>query len=88
MGDVISFARKIPHIQGAAFCFACDHEWQAVAPVGTVELECPSCRAMKGRYRCEIVPEGVVKTCECGCQMFYITTDGTWCPNCGTYDCH
>jgi DNA-directed RNA polymerase subunit RPC12/RpoP len=37
-----------PHWQGVARCVGCQHEWEAVAPMGTVWLECPECGMPKG----------------------------------------
>lgn len=80
-------APDVPHLTGEAFCQQCSHEWIAVAPVGTVRLTCPSCRTEKGLYKYECgVPEGeLVRGCNCGNQLFYLTPDGHLCPNCGTY---
>ena len=73
--------------QGPAFCIGCDHTWQAVAPAGTTELECPSCRTMKGKWKFEFMPSGdqMVRQCNCGNQLFYLTPDGHLCANCGIY---
>ena len=43
-------ADREPHLSGAAVCLACKHEWVAVAPVGTVWMECPACSLERGRY--------------------------------------
>jgi len=89
MGKVLSFvARKEieePHISGPARCVQCGHEWVAVCPTGTIELECPSCSTMKGllKYSCE-PSEGALWTCHCGCDVFRITTKNTICFKCGT----
>ena len=52
--NVIPFRRKeiaeVGHLNGPALCLACRHEWVGVAPVGTQELECPSCKSMKGIF--------------------------------------
>jgi len=37
-----------PHWAGAVHCVGCQHEWQGVAPVGTLWLECPECHEPKG----------------------------------------
>lgn len=44
---------ETPHLQGAAICVACGHEWQAVIPVGGAvnSMECEGCGAMKGVYK-------------------------------------
>jgi phage FluMu protein Com len=73
-----------PHFSGEAHCLHCKHEWIAVAPVGTIELECPECKTMKGllRYGCE--PE-TAWVCGCGCHLFMISPQGTICWKCGEY---
>ncbi len=87
---VISLIRPVPAVQhGAeqAFCLGCGYEWTAVAPTGTTQLECPSCKAHKGRWKFEFAPaEGqMVRECDCGNQLFYLTPDGHMCANCGIY---
>ena len=72
---------------GPAFCIACDHNWSAVAPTGTTELECPNCHAVKGHWKFEFYPSvgQSVRECNCGNQLFYLTPDGHMCANCGVY---
>lgn len=88
--SVLSFKRPDPvdpHMTGKARCIQCGHEWVAVAPVGTVFLECPECRTEKGRFIGACAPqEGTeVRECNCGNQLFYLTREGHMCANCGTY---
>jgi len=88
--SVTPFRRKQiddQHGQGLAFCIGCSHHWQAVAPTGTTQLECPSCHAMKGKWRFEFQPSAgqMVRECNCGNQLFYLTPDGHLCANCGIY---
>lgn len=49
---VISLAKareeRQPHWTGTAHCVGCHHEWQVVAPLGTMILDCPSCSLPKG----------------------------------------
>lgn len=73
--------------QGLAFCLHCKHEWQAVAPAGTLNLECPECHTMKGKWKFEFYPrdDQDVRSCLCGNQMFYLTPEGHLCANCGIY---
>ena len=73
------------HGQGPARCLGCRHEWQAVVPVGTTQLDCPACSASKGVLLGEYAPD-VAYACDCGCTLFYITDAGTLCPNCGLSD--
>lgn len=75
------------HGTGMAFCIQCGYEWVAVAPTGTVDLECPECHTHKGKWKFEFAPaEGtMVRECNCGNRLFYLTTEGHLCANCGTY---
>lgn len=95
MSNVINFARKPRDdtderwASGAARCHSpnCGHEWHAVAPEGTTTLDCPKCHDSQGHWRGEFqLPEGtLVRTCNCGEQLFYITPEGHLCRACGTY---
>lgn len=89
MGDVVSIKGRSldQHAVGEAFCVACHHTWVAAAPTGTLALECPSCGAVKGHWKFEFQPaEGqLVRTCNCGNQLFYLTPEGHMCANCGIY---
>lgn len=90
---VLQFKRpdlEVQHGAGDAFCIACGHNWQAVAPTGTTELECPDCHTLKGKWRFEFRPsEGqMVRECNCGNQLFYLTPDGHLCANCGIYQAY
>ena len=88
MAEVINlFEPNDPHSTGDAFCVQCDHSWIAVAPVGTTQLECPECHTMKGLWKFPFAPEKgtMVRECHCGNQLFYLTTEGHLCTNCGTY---
>lgn len=79
--------KKEPTGSGPAFCMQCKHEWVAVVPTGTVNLECPNCWAMKGllKYEYNLNEGDFIWTCKCGNTLFYISDKGTMCPNCGTY---
>jgi len=85
--NVIPLLRPTPTAVGEAFCIGCDHVWTASAPVGTTQLECPNCKALKGHFRFEHAPaEGtLVRQCNCGNQLFYLTPEGHLCANCGVY---
>lgn len=72
-----------PHITGQAHCLNCTHKWIAVAPTGTFCLQCPSCLTNKGHYVHFIDVEGDRWQCGCGCQLFFATGEGFYCPNCG-----
>ncbi len=72
------------HGSGQACCTACNHEWVATAPLGTLWLECPSCKTERGIFKFTFLRAGVEHwTCNCGNQLFYITRDGAYCPACG-----
>jgi len=78
-------ADKQPHLSGAAVCLACRHEWVAVAPVGTVWMDCPACGLERGRYRGPVGLGGLHWHCKCGNDLFHATQDGMYCPNCGEW---
>ena len=86
--NVIAFKqREEPRMHGKARCIQCNHVWQGVAHVGTVFLECPICKTMKGVFVGVCEPEDGVKIreCNCGNQLFYLTIEGHMCANCGQY---
>ena len=70
------------HLAGKAVCLHCQHTWEAVAPVGTTELECPSCSLLKGVFRAVCCPE-LRWQCDCGCSHFFVTTTECICCHCG-----
>ncbi len=83
-------AEREPHLAGEAVCLCCRHEWAAVAPTGTWQLECPSCGTMKGVWRYPVGGEvgDACFTCACGCEaltaykragLFHLK-----CMSCGT----
>jgi rubredoxin len=81
---------KNPHMTGDARCLVCGHEWVAVAPIGTLWLECPKCTAHMGRFMGPVHrPEraggqficGICATC--GNDLFYVTPEHIYCPVCG-----
>jgi hypothetical protein len=71
-----------PHISGNALCLQCDYRWVAIAPIGTVELECTECGTWKGVFEGMTAPETVWE-CNCGNQHFYIDEEGVMCAKCG-----
>lgn len=75
------------HVHGDAVCFQCKHTWIATSTIGTVQLECPNCKTMKGLFRFPFAPNEnqLLRKCSCGCQLFYITHEGHMCTNCGTF---
>jgi len=82
VGTVTNILDKNPHLAGEAKCLTCDHEWAAVAPIGTVELECPECKTWKGVF-CGMTAPNTVWECNCGNQHFYIDETGPMCSRCG-----
>jgi len=50
--------------------------------VGTAWLECPQCKLVMGHARWPISPDPVWQ-CACENTLFYIGTDGAYCPMCG-----
>lgn len=88
MGKVVDLAterllRGI-HRTGVARCMGCKHEWAATAPVGTTDLECPSCGTLLGVYKATSVTEFKQWQCQCGEFMFHIDERGAYCAYCGT----
>lgn len=70
--------------QGTAVCLDCRHEWQAVAPQKTQFLECPGCGLEKGRFKFAFAKlDEPHWHCNCGNELFQITEQGAYCPNCG-----
>lgn len=89
----IASARRDPHISGPARCLACNHEWIAVAPTGTIYLSCPKCSTERGAWDWPIAASQEYEVFECtvaGCggRHFKITQhpkDGyeAMCAKCG-----
>lgn len=81
--------REEPYIGGDAKCIGCGHQWEAAAPVGTWQLECPSCGTMKGIFRNPVgaVEGDSVLRCSCGCEALtaYQRHGRVWlrCMSCG-----
>ncbi len=85
--EIVSLAaareERTPHMQGEARCAACGHEWQAVAPVGTHEMECPACGSIKGHMVNSVMRGSERFVCNCGCDVFRISREhGPYCVNC------
>ena len=84
MADVIDIAAHQPHLSGTVICAACGHEWEAVAPIGTVSLECPECGSYKGFFRGQVERPGPHWHCACGNPTFMIDADDrVYCLVCG-----
>jgi Zn finger protein HypA/HybF involved in hydrogenase expression len=68
---------------GAARCLGCRYEWAAVAPGGTVWLDCPACTLTRGRFVAQHEHDGNHWHCFCGNELFYVMSSRVYCPNCG-----
>lgn len=79
---VVSLDDRRPHMSGEARCLCCGHKWVAIAPIGTVELECTECNTYRGVFIGPPKPDTVWQ-CDCGNQLFYIGPDGAMCAWCG-----
>jgi hypothetical protein len=91
VSNVVVFQRPTPpEMEGTAKCIGCQHEWEAVAPLGTAQLECPSCRTMKGMWKHPFAArDGDLEfRCLCGSEALtaYQRHGKFWlrCMNCGT----
>lgn len=74
-----------PSISGKAFCIVCNHNWSAVAPTGTIWLECPECHSNKGLFKFSCQRQTSHWTCGCKNDLFHISPEGIYCPNCGEF---
>lgn len=84
MGQVITFPEQVTILQrGTAYCGQCAYRWEAKAPVGTTQLECPDCHALAGVWRHGVIPDEEVWQCECGNTLFFLVQSGCVCANCG-----
>jgi len=86
MGDIVSIESQKPHKTGEAICMSCKEEWIAVAPAGVVWLECPKCKTEHGLFKfpCSYSDKSHWE-CNCGNDLFHVTPDGYYCPNCGSW---
>lgn len=70
--SVIDFAaakkEREPHWTGTVRCVGCQHEWEGVAPIGTMWVDCPECGLPKGHPKHPFgAQEGdLVFRCLCG----------------------
>lgn len=93
MSNVLAFPAKESkqqHGSGEARCMSCGHNWIAVAPVGEVLFECPECLAVKGHYLYpfDFADGTMVRECNCGCRLFFLSTEGHLCAHCGSYQAY
>lgn len=80
---VIDIATRRPHLAGEAICTICRAQWVAVAPVGTVWLDCPQCGASRGVMRFPVEDDAEHHHCACGGHLFAVTAARAYCPSCG-----
>lgn len=74
-----------PHIRGQALCMNCRRSWEAVAPVGATQVECPTCGTMKGVFVNPVLfKDEPFWECNCGNEFFVIHKDRLVCAHCGT----
>ncbi len=86
MNNVVPFnaPKSEKHMSGPAFCAACKHRWTAVAIIGSIWLQCPNCETEKGRFEWPVLAKEVSHfECNCGNDLFHITEEYVYCPNCG-----
>lgn len=74
------------HKSGEALCTACKHEWVAVQRVDDSSwLICPECDLQAGHFKGVVIREGAHWHCNCGNDLFYMTRNGPYCPQCGAW---
>jgi len=74
----------IEQLRGPAHCIGCQHEWEAITPVGVVSgLECPECGCFKGVMTHEVYDGDSGYMCNCGNDLMRINPQGAYCANCG-----
>lgn len=73
-------------LEANAFCIACGHIWVTDNPTSVMHFECPQCNAPEGRHILHWPAGELVWGCDCGNNLFFLTSDGLCnCPNCGQY---
>ena len=86
MGAILEIVEYRPHSSGSAKCLGCGHVWAAVAPVGVTWMECPSCGRKRGYFvGAHLREDSLHWRCNCGNDLFYVTPEGFYCPNCGAW---
>lgn len=79
-----------PTLHGKARCLACQHQWEAVAPIGigcdnAPPLACPACECNKGVFVNFVDYGEQTFHCNCGNSFLTITKRGVFCPCCGSW---
>lgn len=86
MDNVITFPeKKEPTVAGNAICYKCKHEFVCCCPLGTSIFECPSCSCISATFKYPVQRNGEEWSCGCGNDLFRISKDGIYCPNCGDW---
>ncbi len=89
MSNIVEFKKPeetVPCIEGEAICIGCKHEWQAVADIGTIDLDCPECKGSKGIFKHFVERSSELHfECNCGNFLFHVTPTGFYCPNCACW---
>jgi len=75
--------KRSPHRSGNARCLNCKHEWAAVAPIGTVTLQCPLCETFQGLFKGVSSTQLMQWQCVCKEWTFFIDEHGAYCAHCG-----
>lgn len=93
--SVLEFKRKskeaadeaVPTATGPAKCLACLHEWVFVIPSvqPALDLQCPACRLHRGKRMGLTIPGEDRWVCNCGNDLFLVTKDRVFCPQCATF---
>ena len=73
-------------IKGTAICLTCKNEWEAIIPLGSIDIKCPKCKTNKGVLKDFIqFRENIHYRCHCGHCMFFLLESGrNQCIICGT----
>lgn len=82
MSKVVDIITARPHLAGKCICLQCKYEWEGVAPLGTLYLQCPECWLDKGIFNCVTFPERYWE-CKCGCAHFAVGVSHIVCLFCG-----
>lgn len=75
--------KRTPHAQGKTRCVVCEHESQAVAPLGVHWMECAQCHLLKSTWVNPFRRGKLAWTCRCGCDVFGISERLIYCQHCG-----
>lgn len=87
MGElcILESRRRNPHLSGETLCLQCGAKGVAVAPVGVTWMECDECGTMKKVFKYMVARDGDEWVCDCGSNLFKVTPNGIYCPNCGAW---